>query len=384
MNLATTDVRVLVMAGGTGGHVFPALAVAHCLRKQGARVQWLGAVGGMESSLVPQHGFDFHGIAITGLRGNGVLGWLCAPWRVFRATCAAHTVLRKMRANVVLGMGGFASGPGGLAAWLARRPLVIHEQNAIAGLTNRILARFADRILEAFPASFSEKTAARHTGNPVRESIAAVPAPALRFAARKQQYLNDDRTSHNEADGAQGGQSLHLLVLGGSQGAQVINEVVPCALNLLGRRAKIRVRHQAGERHLQSTCRAYNELGLAVQPVAFIKDMASNYAWADLVLCRAGAMTVAELAAVGVASILVPFPHAVDDHQSANARYLSEVGAAALVPQPQFTPASLATMLEEFSQKPVQLLAMAEAARSRAITDACERVAQHCLEVARV
>jgi UDP-N-acetylglucosamine--N-acetylmuramyl-(pentapeptide) pyrophosphoryl-undecaprenol N-acetylglucosamine transferase len=376
MSLATNGLRVLVMAGGTGGHVFPALAVAQCLRERGAEVQWLGASGGMESTLVPRYDFKFHGIAIRGLRGNGLLGWLSAPWRVLRALCAAFGVLRKVRADVVLGMGGFASGPGGLAAWLARRPLVIHEQNAVAGLTNRVLARFADRVLEAFPESFSASIAARHTGNPVRASIAAVPAPAQRFAERERR--------HALAGGVPGEISLHLLVLGGSQGARVFNEVVPRALAALGTRVNIEVRHQAGERNLQHASRAYKELGLAVHPVAFIDDMATSYAWADLVLCRAGAMTICELAAAGAASILVPFPYAVDDHQSANARYLSEAGAAVLLPQQQLAPARLATMLEEFAHARARLLAMAEAARRRAITDASERVAQQCMEVAHV
>ncbi|MFT5447676.1 MAG: UDP-N-acetylglucosamine--N-acetylmuramyl-(pentapeptide) pyrophosphoryl-undecaprenol N-acetylglucosamine transferase [Gammaproteobacteria bacterium] len=392
MSLAASNLRVLVMAGGTGGHVFPALAVAECLRDRGAEVRWLGALGGMESTLVPQHGFEFHGIAIRGLRGNGLRGWLSAPWRVLRATCTAMAVLRKMRANVVLGMGGFASGPGGLAAWLTRRPLVIHEQNAVAGLTNRILSRLANRVLEAFPGSFAASFAAHPSGNPVRTAIAALPAPAQRFAARDHDDI-DRNEAGNDSDRAAGQTKddrpvLRLLVLGGSQGARVFNEVVPQALAMLADRVRVEVCHQTGKSHLQSTSRAYQELALEVTrvggPVAFIDDMAQRYGWADLVLCRAGAMTIAELASAGVASILVPFPHAVDDHQTANARYLSDAQAAVLLPQSQLVPSRLATILEEFAHRRERLLAMAEAARGRAMIDASERVAQHCMEVAHV
>jgi UDP-N-acetylglucosamine--N-acetylmuramyl-(pentapeptide) pyrophosphoryl-undecaprenol N-acetylglucosamine transferase len=388
VSVAASNLRVLVMAGGTGGHVFPALAVAECLRGRGAEVRWLGALGGMESTLVPQHGFEFHGIAIRGLRGNGLRGWLLAPWRVLCATCTAMAVLRKMRANVVLGMGGFASGPGGLAAWLTRRPLVIHEQNAVAGLTNRILSRFASRVLQAFPESFAGSFAAHHVGNPVRTAIVALPAPATRFAARAQEDIDRSEAANDSARAAGHTKDdrpvLRLLVLGGSQGARVFNEVVPQALALLADRVRVEVCHQTGKSHLQSTSRTYQELALAAAPVAFIDDMAQRYAWADIVLCRSGAMTVAELASAGVASILVPFPHAVDDHQTANARYLSDAQAAVLLPQSEFVPSRLVTILEELAHARGRLLTMAEAARGRAMTDACERVAQHCMEVAHV
>ena len=367
MSVLAQDLRVLVMAGGTGGHVFPALAVAQRLREQGAHVQWLGSRGGMEQSLVPKYGFEFNEIAIRGLRGNGLIGWLQAPWRIFSATRAAARVLRKMRANVVLGMGGFASGPGGLAAWLTRRPLIIHEQNAIAGLTNRILARFSVRVLEAFPGSFTASMNALHTGNPVRDAIAELSQDRARDAKTD----NSDDTC------------LHLLVLGGSQGAQALNEVVPQALMQVRDELNIEVRHQAGARNLQSVEHIYQELGLAVQPLAFIDDMAASYRWADLVVCRAGAMTVAELAAAGVAAILVPYPHAVDDHQTANARYLSDTHAAVLLPQVQLSVASLTELLINLGSKPQRLQAMADAARALAITDADQRVAQHCMEVAR-
>jgi UDP-N-acetylglucosamine--N-acetylmuramyl-(pentapeptide) pyrophosphoryl-undecaprenol N-acetylglucosamine transferase len=388
VSVAADNLRVLVMAGGTGGHVFPALAVAECLRDRGAEVRWLGASGGMESTLVPQYGFEFHGIAIRGLRGNGLRGWLAAPWHVLCATCSAISVLRNMRANVVLGMGGFASGPGGLAAWLTRRPLVIHEQNAVAGLTNRILSRFAKRVLEAFPESFAASFAAHLTGNPVRSSIAALEVPAVRFAARDtggpaQDASTDDK--HRIASRTRDERPvLRLLVLGGSQGARVFNEVVPQALALLADRVRVEVCHQSGKAHVQSTSRIYEELALAARPVAFIDDMAERYAWADVVLCRSGAMTVSELASAGVASILVPFPHAVDDHQTANARYLSDAQAALLLPQSEFAPGRLVGILEEFAHARGRLLAMAEAARERAMTDASGRVAQHCMDVAHV
>ncbi len=355
--------RVLVMAGGTGGHVFPALAVAESLRARGAAVQWLGSRGGMESRLVPARGFPFHAVAVRGLRGRGAAGWLQAPWRVLRAAGAALRVLRRVAPDVVLGMGGYASGPGGVAAWLLRRPLVIHEQNAIPGLTNRILARFARIVLEAFPGSFPARTHARHTGNPVRAEIAALAGQEPR----------------QRAEGA----PLRVLVLGGSQGARALNEAVPAALAALGARAAVEVRHQAGERNLDAARAAYAAHGLDVEPLAFIDDMAASYAWADLVLCRAGAMTVAELAAAGVASVLVPYPFAVDDHQSANARFLADAGAALVVPERELQPARLAGLLAEFAAARDRLAGMADAARRVAVLDADARVADACVEAAR-
>jgi len=355
--------RVLVMAGGTGGHVFPALAVAERLREQGAQVEWLGTRGGMEARLVPRRGFAFHALGVAGLRGRGAAGWLLAPLRVAAATWAALRLLARLRPAVVLGMGGYASGPGGLAAWLARRALVVHEQNAVPGLTNRILARLADRVLEAFPGSFPPAARAEHTGNPVRAEIAALAEPGQRARAP--------------------GAPLRLLVLGGSQGARALNEVVPAALGALAGRLAVEVRHQAGERTLAAARAAYARAGLAVEPLAFIDDMAASYGWADLAVCRAGAMTVAELAAAGVASVLVPFPHAVDDHQSANARHLSRAGAALLVPEAELAPARLAALLEDLAGARERLLAMARAARRLAIPDADLRVARACLEAAR-
>ena len=365
-----SGLRVLIMAGGTGGHVFPALAVAQRLRCEGVEVDWLGSRDGMESALVPRHGFAFHGVTVAGLRGKGALGWLLAPVRLLRAAIQAWSVIREVRPCVVLGMGGYASGPGGLVARVARRALVIHEQNAVPGLTNRVLARFANRVLEAFPGSFPPALGAVHTGNPVREEIALLTPP------------DDRRRVDPEADpGAH--DALRLLVLGGSQGARRLNEVVPEALKALRDGVSIDVRHQAGARNLEAARDAYRRVDLQVEPVAFIEDMAASYGWADLVVCRAGAMTVAELAAAGVASILVPFPYAVDDHQSANARYLCDVGAAVMVPESELAPAHLAGLLEEFHGTRSRLLDMARAARRAAIPDAADRVARFCMEVAR-
>ena len=361
MSDRSKHVRALVMAGGTGGHVFPALAVAERLREQQVEVQWLGSRDGMEAHLVPARGFAFNALAVRGLRGNGVLGWLMAPPRVLGAVLAALGVLRRVRPHVVLGLGGYASGPGGIAAWLTRTPLVLHEQNAIPGLTNRVLARFATRVLEAFPGSFPRRARARHTGNPVRADIASLPPPAARA-----------RT----ADG-----QMRVLVLGGSQGARRLNEIVPAALARIGARTTVQVRHQAGARHVAATREAYARHGLGIEPLAFIDDMAGSYGWADLVVCRAGAMTVAELAAAGVASVLVPFPHAVDDHQSANARHLCDAGAALLLPERDLDAGRLGGLLEELASARERLLAMAEAARRLAIPDADLRVARCCLEV---
>jgi UDP-N-acetylglucosamine--N-acetylmuramyl-(pentapeptide) pyrophosphoryl-undecaprenol N-acetylglucosamine transferase len=354
---------VLVMAGGTGGHVFPALAVAERLRAGGVEVAWLGSRAGMEARIASAHGFAFHGVAISGLRGRGVASWLAAPWRIGRAVAEARRVLRAVRPSVVLGMGGYAAGPGGIAAWLTRTPLVIHEQNAIPGLTNRLLSRLAGRVLEGFPGSFPRRARALYTGNPVRPEIAALAPPPSRAADA-------------------GAGAMRLLVLGGSQGARALNEVVPATLAVLGPRLRLEVRHQAGERNVEATTLCYRCHGLAVTPLAFIDDMAASYAWADLVLCRAGAMTVCELATAGVASVLVPFPFAVDDHQAANARFLSDAGAAVLLPEPELAPDRLSALLLELSAARERLRAMAVAARRLAVLDADRRVARVCLEVA--
>jgi UDP-N-acetylglucosamine--N-acetylmuramyl-(pentapeptide) pyrophosphoryl-undecaprenol N-acetylglucosamine transferase len=355
---------VLICAGGTGGHVFPGLAVATELREQGVRVAWLGTAQGMEASVVRESGFEFHAVPVRGLRGKGLLRLPLTALRALLAVLACLRLLWRLRPDVVLGMGGYVSGPAGLAAWLIRRPLVIHEQNAVPGLTNRLLRPLARRVLEAFPGSFPGGRAV-HTGNPVRASIRALPDPDQRARTRA------------------GDESLRVLVLGGSQGALALNESVPGALAELARRGPVEVVHQAGARHLEITRAAYAAAGLEVEPVAFIDDMAARYAWADVVICRAGAMTVSELAVVGVASILVPFPFAVDDHQSANARYLSDAGAALLLPQTRLSASVLAKLLGELAASRDRLLDMARAARALARPDAAHRVAALCMEVAR-
>ncbi len=357
--------RILIMAGGTGGHVFPALAVAHCLREQGHQVSWLGTRRGMESELVPANGFDIDYIAIAGLRGNGLLGWLAAPLRISRAIIQALAVLRRRQPQAVLGMGGFVTGPGGVAAKLKGVPLLIHEQNAIAGLSNRLLSHIAVRVLEAFPGTFTGRKVS-HMGNPVRSNIAALQLPEQRYVGRKGR--------------------LRLLVVGGSLGALALNELVPQTLASMAPALRPEVRHQSGRRHLELTRDAYERAGVEAEVMPFIEDMATQYAWADLVICRAGALTVSELALAGVASILVPYPYAVDDHQSANGSYLVEEGAAQLVQQRDLSPDALAEMLMAFCQDPAEgrerLLVMAQRARRLATPEATLMVANACLQAA--
>lgn len=348
---------VVIMAGGTGGHVFPALAVAERLRGQGVEVVWMGTRRGLEAQVVPAAGIPMEWVTISGLRGKGALSWLLAPFKLVVAVGQAVGILRRLRPRAVLGMGGFVSGPGGLAAWLLRRPLLIHEQNAVAGLTNRLLARLANRVMEAFPGSLGR--GAVLTGNPVRPEIAALPRPEERFAGRTGR--------------------LRLLVLGGSLGAQALNAVVPAALARIAAGQRPEVWHQAGSRNIDEARRRYDEAGVEARVVPFITDMAAAYGWADLVVCRAGALTVAELAAAGVGAILVPFPHAVDDHQTRNAGYLVQGGAALLVPQAQLDPQRLADLFAELGQDRGRLLDMAVAARRLAQPDAAEQVAALCL-----
>ncbi len=358
----TAAERVLIMAGGTGGHVFPALAVARWLRERGVEVTWLGTRRGIEARVVPAAGFPIEFISVGGLRGKGLAGWLLAPLHLSRALLQALAVCRRQRPGAVLGLGGFVTGPGGLAAWLLRRPLVIHEQNAVAGLTNRLLARLARRVLEAFPGSFPAGVATTVTGNPVRDDILVLPEPAQRFA---------DRSG-----------PLRLLVVGGSLGAQALNQTLPAALAALPADQRPDVWHQAGRDKDAPARAAYQASGIPARVEPFIEDMAAAYAWADLVICRAGALTVSELAAAGLGSILVPYPYAVDDHQTRNARYLSEAGAARLLPQHELTPARLAGVLETlFAAGRDGLLQMAEAARRLARPDATAVVAGTCLEV---
>jgi len=353
--------RILIMAGGTGGHVFPALAVARYLQAQGVEIHWLGTRRGLESQVVPQAGFSIRFISVSGLRGKRLTGLLLAPFKLFYALLQAIVICLRLKPDAVLGMGGFVTGPGGLAAWLLRRPLLIHEQNAIPGLTNRLLSHLSLQVMEAFPGSFKNQKAL-HTGNPVRQDIVDLPQPAQRFARHK---------------GA-----IRILVIGGSLGAQVLNETVPQALSRLPAQMPVTVRHQAGKGKLESARQAYASAGVEAETVMFIDDMAAAFEWADLVICRAGALTVFELASAGLASILVPYPHAVDDHQTANARYLQEAGAARVMPAAEFNSESLVSVLRELlEQGRERLLDMAQRARQRAMPDATRIVGQCCLEV---
>jgi UDP-N-acetylglucosamine--N-acetylmuramyl-(pentapeptide) pyrophosphoryl-undecaprenol N-acetylglucosamine transferase len=355
------DVRpVLIMAGGTGGHVFPALAVADELRVRGIPVVWLGTQAGIESRLVPQAGYPIEWMSITGLRGKNTLTLLLAPARLLMACWQALMVLMRRKPCVVLGMGGFASGPGGLMAWLTRKPLVVHEQNAIPGLTNKVLARLATIVLQAFPGVFKNATT---TGNPVRQSICEIKKPELRG------FIGAEEGKRN----------LRVLVIGGSLGAVKLNEVIPQAIAKIDIAHRPEVVHQTGLKNIESAKTIYRDAGVEAKVEAFIDDMPSVYEWADLVICRAGAMTVFELAAAGIGSILVPYPFAVDDHQTHNAHYLEQAGAAIIKQQDELTTDWLAEKLNEFSADPEKLLDMAVAARKLAIPGSAKTIADLCL-----
>ncbi len=351
------DVRpVMIMAGGTGGHVFPALAVADELRLRGIPVIWLGTKAGIESRLVPQAGYPIEWMSITGLRGKNTLTLLLAPFRLIMACWQALVVLLKRKPCAVLGMGGLASGPGGLMAWLIRKPLLVHEQNAIPGLTNKVLARLATVVLQAFPAVFKQ---AITTGNPVRQSICEISKPEHRYAQR------------------QG--NLHLLVIGGSLGALKLNEIIPQALAKIETDKRPQVIHQTGLKNIESAKTIYSSTDVEAKVEAFIDDMPAVYEWADLVICRAGAMTVFELAAAGVASILVPYPHAVDDHQTQNAAYLEDAGAAIIKQQDELDAEWIANVINDFSANRKKLVDMAVAARKLAMPESAKTIADACL-----
>jgi len=362
----------LIMAGGTGGHVFPALALARVLREQAIEVVWLGTRRGLEARIVPAEPLPIEWLTIAGLRGKGALALLAAPFRLAAALFQACRVMSRHRPFVVVGLGGFVTGPGGIAAWLTRRPLVIHEQNAIAGFTNRVLAHFARDVLEAFPGSFGAGVRARTVGNPVRREITSTAPPAERFAARSG--------------------PLRILVVGGSQGAVRLNTIVPLALAAVAARLPIEVRHQAGSRWQDAAESSYAGARVPAQVVPFIEDMAAAYGWADLVICRSGALTISELAAAGVGAILVPFPAAVDDHQTANARHLVNAGAAVLIQERELTADRLAAEIERLAASAhpsgperlnrEPLLAMAERARSLALPHAVDELAAACLKYA--
>ncbi|NUO77588.1 MAG: undecaprenyldiphospho-muramoylpentapeptide beta-N-acetylglucosaminyltransferase [Lysobacter sp.] len=349
---------VMILAGGTGGHIFPGLAVARALGERGTPVLWLGADGGMETRLVPQHGIAIDTIAVRGIRGKGAAALLAAPFKVLGAVRAAARVLRQRQPRAVISFGGYAAGPGGIAARLAGIPLIVHEQNRAPGMTNRVLARFARQVLTGFPDTFAD---GRETvvGNPVRAEISAIAPPDQRYAGRS---------------GA-----LRLLVLGGSQGARALNAAVPKAIAGLRGRLTYEVRHQCGEKLREDAVRAYADAGVAASVEPFIADMAAAYAWADLVVCRAGALTLAELCAAGVGSVLVPFPQAVDDHQTKNAQFLVDRGAAQLLPQSGDLAERLSATIEILGERE-GLLQMARAARALAKPDAAEQVADIVLE----
>ena len=348
---------ILIMAGGTGGHIFPALAVADVLRAEGWQVTWLGAPGSMEAELVPRHGYEIAWVRFSGLRGKGLVRKLMLPVNLVIALWQSAVTLFRYRPDVVLGMGGYITFPGGVMAALLRRPLVIHEQNSVAGLSNKVLAKLATRVLTGFPDVLA---GADWCGNPVRDSIAALPDPQQRYAARSG--------------------VLKVLVVGGSLGAQAINSCVPKALANIPEPLRPELVHQTGKQNFSDVQAAYQQLGVTAEVKPFLDDMARYYAWADMVICRAGALTVAELSVAGVASILIPFPFAVDDHQTANARFLSERGAAILIPQTELTSQHLAGLLRDMKRE--NALSMAQAAQALAQPGAAQYVAKVCRELA--
>ncbi|MEP6899114.1 MAG: undecaprenyldiphospho-muramoylpentapeptide beta-N-acetylglucosaminyltransferase [Rhodanobacter sp.] len=360
----TANAPVLIMAGGTGGHIFPGLAVAECLRAKGVRVVWLGAVGGMETKVVPAQQIELHTVNVRGLRGKNLATRVLSPLMVLRALVESLVVLRRIRPRSVLSMGGYVAGPGGLAAWLLRRPLLVHEQNRIAGFTNRQLAKLATRVLTGFANVLPR---AEWVGNPVRASIAALPEPGVRMTGRAGKP--------------------RLLVLGGSLGARALNLAIPLALAQLPPAQRPDVLHQSGTRGLDEARQAYANADVEAQVVPFIDDMAGSYGWADLAVCRAGALTLAELTVSGLGALLVPFPHAVDDHQTRNAEVLVAVGGAELITEPDLKETELdvehlTRRLQALLGDRPRLLAMAEAARTLAKPDAAQVIASACIEFA--
>jgi len=351
---------VLIMAGGTGGHIFPGLAVAESLRQQGIPVSWLGASGAMECQRVPAAGIELRTVDIKGIRGKGLWSWLGFPWRLLRAVGQAFRAVGLVSPVCAVSFGGYAAGPGGLAARLRGVPLLVHEQNRIPGMTNRVLARMAHKVLQAFPGTWPESLQASTCGNPVRSAVLAVDPPAIRMEGRSG--------------------VANLLITGGSQGARALNRVLPAAVALMPPDQRPRILHQAGKGWREETVEAYQKAGIEAEVTEFIDDMAVAYGWADLVVCRAGALTVSELAAAGLASVLVPFPHAVDDHQTMNAEFLVEAGAAELLPEGECSAEALAGVFRRLLADREQLVTMAKAARSVAVPDSADRVAALCRE----
>ncbi len=355
--------RVAIFAGGTGGHVYPALAVAAELSERGYAVEWFGTDRGLEARVVPEAGYPLHALRVSGIRGKGVVARLKGLTTVFLALTQSLGLLRRLKPVCALGMGGYASGPAGLAAWILRIPLVIHEQNSVAGTTNRLLRRFARAVLAAYPQAFGESAAARRVGNPVRADL---------LAQGGADYDYD------------GSRELRLFVVGGSLGAKAINEILPPALAQLSETTRLAVRHQTGQAHADDVRALYGSgLGIEVEVLPYIEDMAAMYRWADLVLCRAGALTVSELAIMGRPSILVPLPHAIDNHQYHNAAWLTEQEAALLLPQADMTARRVAELLAELAADPARLKSMANAALAAASPLATRHVADVCEEVRR-
>jgi UDP-N-acetylglucosamine--N-acetylmuramyl-(pentapeptide) pyrophosphoryl-undecaprenol N-acetylglucosamine transferase len=344
---------ILVMAGGTGGHVFPALAVAECLRADGEQVVWLGTRAGIEARVVPAADIAIEWLNVQGLRGKGMTSLLLAPFRLLRACWQALCILRRTRPRAVLGMGGFVSGPGGLMARLLNIPLFVHEQNSIVGLTNRVLSRFATGVYVAFPQAADAIAGAECIGNPVREDLTRLDEPGQRLEARMES-------------------PLQLLVIGGSLGAAALNRMVPQAIACLEPEERPRVRHQCGEKHLQTCQQHYADAGVEAEIVSFIDDMSDAYAWADLVVCRSGALTITELCAVGLGSLLIPFPYAVDNHQYHNARFLEEKDAAQVLPEAELSAEKLALKFRFFQQNRARLVEMAVNARAQFQADAAQ------------
>jgi UDP-N-acetylglucosamine--N-acetylmuramyl-(pentapeptide) pyrophosphoryl-undecaprenol N-acetylglucosamine transferase len=355
-----TGQGVLIMAGGTGGHIFPGLAVADVLRQKGVPVRWLGAEGGMETRTVPEAGIELEVVEISGLRGKGLKRWVQMPFMLLSAVWHARRLLEANRPGCAVSFGGYAAAPGGIAAWTKGIPVLVHEQNRIPGMTNRLLTRFARKILQGFPGTFPKELSAIDSGNPVRREVAAIPEPQVRLAGRTG--------------------PVRVLITGGSQGAQILNQTVPAALKLLPASVAFEVRHQAGAKRVDEAREAYAAAGVEADIRPFISDMAEAYTWADIVICRSGALTVAELAAAGVASVLVPFAFAVDDHQTRNAEYLADANAAIILSQSSLDAQILATALQPLLSDRDVLLSMATAARQMALPDAAEKVVEACNE----
>jgi UDP-N-acetylglucosamine--N-acetylmuramyl-(pentapeptide) pyrophosphoryl-undecaprenol N-acetylglucosamine transferase len=354
---------VLIMAGGTGGHVYPALAIAEYLRNKGVQLYWLGTNKGLESRVVPQNNFPLLTIKVSGLRGTNIFRWILAPFAVLVAIAHALKIMINIRPSLVIGMGGFVSGPGGIAAWILRIPLLIHEQNSIAGLTNKILSPFSRIIMQGFPNALTGKKVIT-TGNPVRLEIIQ---KANEFGEKKQ---------------AEKGATLHILVLGGSLGARILNNIVPVVLAKLSQDINIETLHQTGTAHLEATVNTYEVSGIKSDGVvSYIEDMAQAYSWADLVICRSGALTVSEISVMGLASIFIPYPYAVDDHQTMNAKYLADSGGGVLLPENELNDQKLLELITDFHNKRESIVEMSSIARNKAMPNATETIGNLCMEI---